>query len=239
MKLAAELARPDTGQTLYLLDEPTTGLHFDDLAKLLEVLNRLVDHGNTVVVIEHNLDVIKTADWVIDLGPEAGANGGHVVACGTPEQIVEGGRGKAEGGRKKSKTPTFRRPPSALPLCKSHRPRARSRPRRRAIRRAEAYDPEAAAAPQADDLDIDDVGRDTRMPWEVDGRGWHTKTASARDGRDCQWDGRILDAIERRIQKSGDFAETNWNNRIDRGNHRPRRKPTAGSSTRSPANAGS
>ena len=73
MKLAAELARPDTGQTLYLLDEPTTGLHFDDLAKLLDVLNRLVDHGNTVVVIEHNLDVIKTADWVIDLGPEAGA----------------------------------------------------------------------------------------------------------------------------------------------------------------------
>ncbi len=89
VKLAAELARPDTGQTLYLLDEPTTGLHFDDLAKLLEVLNRLVDHGNTVVVIEHNLDVIKTADWVIDLGPEAGAEGGTVVACGTPEQLVE------------------------------------------------------------------------------------------------------------------------------------------------------
>ena len=72
VKLAAELARPDTGRTLYLLDEPTTGLHFDDLAKLLDVLNRLVDLGNTVVVIEHNLDVIKTADWVIDLGPEAG-----------------------------------------------------------------------------------------------------------------------------------------------------------------------
>ena len=102
VKLAAELARPDTGQTLYLLDEPTTGLHFDDLAKLLDVLNRLVDQGNTVVVIEHNLDVIKTADWVIDLGPEAGDAGGEVVASGTPEEIVKGGRRKGEGGRKRS-----------------------------------------------------------------------------------------------------------------------------------------
>ena len=88
VKLAAELARPDTGRTLYLLDEPTTGLHFDDIAKLLDVLNRLVDLGNSVVVIEHNLDVIKTADWVIDMGPEAGDGGGYVVACGTPEDIV-------------------------------------------------------------------------------------------------------------------------------------------------------
>ena len=73
VKLAAELARPSTGRTLYILDEPTTGLHFDDIRKLLEVLNRLVDLGNTVIVVEHNLDVIKTADWIIDLGPEAGA----------------------------------------------------------------------------------------------------------------------------------------------------------------------
>jgi excinuclease ABC subunit A len=88
VKLAAELSRPDTGQTLYLLDEPTTGLHFDDLAKLLDVLNRLVDLGNTVVIIEHNLDVIKSADWVIDMGPEAGDQGGYVIAAGTPEDIV-------------------------------------------------------------------------------------------------------------------------------------------------------
>ncbi|MCO6458515.1 MAG: excinuclease ABC subunit UvrA, partial [Pirellulaceae bacterium] len=87
VKLAAELARPDTGRTLYLLDEPTTGLHFDDLAKLLEVLHRLVDLGNTVVVIEHNMDVVKNADWLIDLGPEAGEAGGLVVAEGTPEQV--------------------------------------------------------------------------------------------------------------------------------------------------------
>lgn len=88
VKLASELSRPDTGNTLYLLDEPTTGLHFEDIAKLLEVLQRLVDIGNTVVVIEHNTDVIKCADWVIDLGPEAGAEGGRVVVAGTPEDVV-------------------------------------------------------------------------------------------------------------------------------------------------------
>ena len=89
VKLASELAKRSTGHTIYLLDEPTTGLHFEDVRKLLTVLSRLVDQGNTVLVIEHNLDVIKTADWVIDLGPEGGAGGGTVVAEGSPEDIVE------------------------------------------------------------------------------------------------------------------------------------------------------
>jgi excinuclease ABC subunit A len=88
VKLATELSKRATGQTLYILDEPTTGLHFDDVARLLQVLGRLVDAGNTVVVIEHNLDVIKSADWVIDLGPEGGAAGGDLVAAGTPEEIA-------------------------------------------------------------------------------------------------------------------------------------------------------
>jgi excinuclease ABC subunit A len=88
VKLASELAKRSTGHTIYLLDEPTTGLHFEDIRKLLVVLSRLVDQGNTVVVIEHNLDVIKTADWVIDLGPEGGEEGGGIVAVGTPEQIT-------------------------------------------------------------------------------------------------------------------------------------------------------
>ncbi|TMC37830.1 MAG: excinuclease ABC subunit UvrA, partial [Chloroflexi bacterium] len=88
VKLSSELSRRDTGRTLYLLDEPTTGLHYADVERLLAVLHRLVDHGNTVVVIEHNLDVLKTADWVVDLGPEGGEKGGYVIAVGTPEQLA-------------------------------------------------------------------------------------------------------------------------------------------------------
>ena len=89
VKLATELAKRDTGRTLYILDEPTTGLHFEDVRMLLEVLHRLVDRGNTVLVIEHNLDVIKTADWIVDLGPDGGARGGMIVAAGPPEQVAK------------------------------------------------------------------------------------------------------------------------------------------------------
>ncbi|NBS12650.1 MAG: ATP-binding cassette domain-containing protein, partial [Gammaproteobacteria bacterium] len=88
VKLARELSKRDTGRTLYILDEPTTGLHFQDIQQLLDVLHRLRDHGNTVVVIEHNLDVIKTADWIIDMGPEGGQGGGLIVTEGTPETVA-------------------------------------------------------------------------------------------------------------------------------------------------------
>jgi excinuclease ABC subunit A len=107
IKLATELGRPSTGHTMYILDEPTTGLHSDDICRLLGVLNRLVDAGNSMLVIEHNLDVIKTADWVIDLGPEGGAGGGRVLVAGTPEDIAR----SAE-----SHTGQF-----LMPLLKSHR----------------------------------------------------------------------------------------------------------------------
>ena len=89
IKLATELSKRSTGKTVYILDEPTTGLHFADVHKLTEILQRLTAEGNTVIVIEHNLDVIKTADYIIDIGPEGGDKGGTVVACGTPEEIAQ------------------------------------------------------------------------------------------------------------------------------------------------------
>jgi len=89
VKLATELSRRATGKTLYILDEPTTGLHFEDVKRLLHVLQKLVDKGNSVLVIEHNLDIIKSADWIIDLGPEGGDKGGQLLAIGTPEQIAQ------------------------------------------------------------------------------------------------------------------------------------------------------
>ena len=93
MKLATELSKRDTGQTIYILDEPTTGLHFEDIRVLLGVLNRLVEKGNTVIVIEHNLDVIRAADYIIDMGPEGGRGGGQLIASGTPEEVVKTGVG--------------------------------------------------------------------------------------------------------------------------------------------------
>jgi excinuclease ABC subunit A len=89
VKLSLELSKRDTGRTLYILDEPTTGLHFHDIALLLKVIHRLRDQGNTIVIIEHNLDVIKTADWIVDLGPEGGAGGGQIIAAGTPEDVAK------------------------------------------------------------------------------------------------------------------------------------------------------
>src|SRR5699024_4089878 len=89
VKLASELHRRSNGKSLYILDEPTTGLHVDDIKRLLSVLNRLVENGDSVIIIEHNLDVIKTADYIVDLGPEGGGGGGEIIATGTPEDIVE------------------------------------------------------------------------------------------------------------------------------------------------------
>ena len=130
VKLAKELSRRATGQTLYILDEPTTGLHFEDVRKLLEVLHALVEQGNTVVVIEHNLEVIKTADWVLDLGPEGGDKGGEVVAEGTPEQVAEEARSytggvseaAAEGGARGGDSRRGRRKRGPRPRCASERP---------------------------------------------------------------------------------------------------------------------
>ncbi|MCP4593831.1 MAG: excinuclease ABC subunit UvrA, partial [bacterium] len=221
VKLAAELGRPSTGKTLYILDEPTTGLHFEDLKKLLAVLQRLADLGNTVVCIEHNLDVIKSADWVIDLGPEAGDAGGRIVVCGAPETVAK------ERG---SHTGTALKPVLA---DGPHRER-------------EVFDPEAHARIETElhallELD-DDVA--TKMPWQTDGRKWHTVDHLDRNGKPTKWDPQLLiwwvETIEeigkargkrqeaevnlatgdrRRARAAGEgtvanrFAPTDWNNR--------------------------
>ncbi|HXT57172.1 MAG TPA: excinuclease ABC subunit UvrA, partial [Pirellulales bacterium] len=204
VKLAAELSRPDTGQTLYLLDEPTTGLHFDDLAKLLDVLNRLVELGNTVVVIEHNLDVIKTADWVIDIGPEAGEAGGRIVAAGTPEDIAAHARqatkqasGKLPGVLDRSHTGEML---VAALAAGPHVERKR-------------HDFAAEAETREGDLDINEVGHDARMPWEADGRRWHTQDRVGRSGQPCRWDGKMLADVIDKIHELGEFSPTNWNSR--------------------------
>ena len=199
VKLAAELARPDTGRTLYLLDEPTTGLHFSDLEKLMEVLHRLVDIGNTVVLIEHNLDVIKNADWVIDMGPEAGHDGGLVVAAGTPEQIVE----HAVKAKKKSSTLLRSYTGEALKdslIAKHYKDR-------------KTYDPYVEEKERKGDLDITEVGNDIAMPWERNGRAWHTADCVDRNGSPVKWDGRIVAQVVDKIQELGDFSDTDWNSR--------------------------
>ena len=227
VKLAAELARPDTGQTLYLLDEPTTGLHFEDLAKLLDVLQRLVDLGNTVVVIEHNLDVIKTADWVIDLGPEAGADGGQIVVAGPPEQIAAHAEEisrralapgselvKAQGKGRKSKRRMAEEPGASAPRLMSHTGEALidvlaagpHQPRK-------FFDPAADEAKRSSDVALKEVGRDAKMPWEADGPKWHTRDRVARNGRPAQWDGAVLGRVVDEIHRRGEFSPTDWNDR--------------------------
>jgi len=190
VKLAAELARPDTGRTLYVLDEPTTGLHIDDTRKLLDVVHRLADLGNTVVIIEHNLEVIKTADWLIDIGPEAGAEGGHIVAAGPPEAIAKAAS---------SLTGAILKP---LLAAGPHAERPRFDPRSA----AKKFIAEAKAARE-------DAPPDPKTPWEVDGRRWHTVDRVGRSGKPARWDGAILDKIVDRIEQIGGFPLVDWSDR--------------------------
>ncbi len=185
VKLAAELARPNTGKTVYILDEPTTGLHFDDIDKLLKVLNSLVEAGNTVIVIEHNLDVIKTADWVVDLGPEAGIGGGWIVAEGTPEDLVAGET--RVKGRESRDGESNMRSHTAEQLV---RVLANGR---RGTR--EVFDAAAEGKKRAGDVTMAQVGKDAKMPWEVDGRKWHTRERIAHSGKACRWEGDALEMV--------------------------------------------
>ncbi|EAQ76886.1 excinuclease ABC subunit UvrA [Blastopirellula marina] len=198
VKLAAELARPDTGKTLYLLDEPTTGLHFEDLRKLLDVFHRLVDLGNTVVVIEHNLDVMKQADWILEIGPEAGADGGRLVTAGTPEDVVDYSNAFDKGEE-----------PYRSHTGEALKPYLAAGP----YEERGSFDPSKAEDEREGDMDIADVGRATKMPWEMDGRRWHTKDRVGRTGEACNWDGNILSAVVDRIIDIGEFSDINWNSR--------------------------
>ena len=227
VKLSAELARPDTGRTLYLLDEPTTGLHFNDLEKLLEVVQRLVDVGNTVVLIEHNLDIIKAADWVIDMGPEAGIDGGQVVVQGTPETIVAyakaalGDSIESLGTVKKATKKASAKKTTKKVAAKKATALPRSYTGEALISVLEegpyverkAYDPSKDDRWKKGDLDIEDVGANAQMPWEADGRRWHTQDRVGRAGEQVKWDGRVLAEVVDRIQQYEGFSDTDWSQR--------------------------
>jgi excinuclease ABC subunit A len=191
VKLAAELARPDTGRTLYLLDEPTTGLHLSDIQKLLSVLHRLADLGNTVVVIEHNLEVVKTADNVLDMGPEAGEAGGRIVASGTPEEVaacVDSLTGRILLGVLKA-GPHAERP---------------------------SYDPRASALRDLEEarrVAKAELNGASRLPWEIDGPAWHCRDRVGRSGRPARWDGSILETVINQIGSLGGLPEPDWSRR--------------------------
>jgi excinuclease ABC subunit A len=216
VKLAGELGKPDTGHTFYVLDEPTTGLHFDDIRKLLAVLHRLADLGNTVVVVEHNLDVLKNADWIIDLGPEAGADGGQIVARGTPEEIA-----RVAGSHTAA---------ALAPILAAGPHETRT-----------VYDAAEHAAREiaAEKAGFGDVGKEVRMPWQVDGRRWHLEQRTSRSETPKHWEPAALEYVVELVQEEGArvaatggkagkargaaarvtdagdnvFEPTNWNNR--------------------------
>ena len=221
VKLATELGKPSTGRTFYILDEPTTGLHFDDIRKLLAVVHRLADLGNTALVVEHNLDVLKCADWIIDLGPEAGDAGGSIVATGTPEGIavlapVEGPSTDAPQSKiQNPKSKMVSHTAAALAPILAAGPYEERTP----------YDPAEHAAREiaAEKGGFGDVGKDVPMPWQADGRKWHLEQRSSRAERPRRWEPAaleyVLDLVERegRSQHPPDaesvFEPTNWGNR--------------------------
>ncbi len=227
VKLAAELARPNTGKTLYVLDEPTTGLHFDDIDKLLKVLNSLVELGNTVVVIEHNMDVIKTADWIVDIGPEAGNGGGWIVAQGTPEDIVTHADRFASQSHRKPKNRKKKTKKAVVassdvtsdaqpnqPLLQSHTGEILKSVLESGTRsEREVFDATEAARHRTGDVKLQQVGRGAKMPWQHDGRRWHTVDRVGHNGHACRWQGGALEKVVDFLEANDEFGPTDWNNR--------------------------
>ena len=184
VKLARELVKPSRGHTLYLLDEPTTGLHPADIIKLLGVLNRLVDAGNTAVVIEHNLDVIKTADYIIDLGPGGGDAGGYVVAAGRPEEVT--------GNRQSPTAPYLSQILEDSPKCD-----------RQALTAA-------PREPVRDQAKVEEIGRGVATPWERDPVAWHTVQRKTAAGEERAWQGEALLMLRELIESLPQPPEQDW-----------------------------
>lgn len=210
VKLAAELARPDTGRTVYILDEPTTGLHFDDLKKLLDVLHHLVDLGNTVIVIEHNPDIFKSADWIIDIGPDAGFDGGYLTFAGTPEQLAEYTKKweKASAQNRKD-LPRSYTGEFLVPILQNEPYEYRM------LYDITAFEEELRKQQVSGLLSEEEAeaSQEIMMPWTKDGRIWHTQNRVGRTGTPCRWDGRILAKVIDRIEEFDFFAPTDWDNR--------------------------
>ena len=209
VKLAAELSRIDSGKTFYILDEPTTGLHFEDVRKLLDVLHRLVDLGNTVVVVEHNLDVIKNADWIVDVGPEAGLEGGRLVFAGTPERLAEYSARWLTASEEERRT-----------TLRSHTGEALIDVFREGtfVERPVLDVKEYWASQKTPTIESEEVAEElgseaVATPWETDGRRWHCETRTSRVGTPCRWSGKALAAVVDRLEESPLLAETDWNNR--------------------------
>jgi excinuclease ABC subunit A len=189
IKLTSELTRPDTGHTLYLLDEPTTGLHFDDMNKLLQVIHRLADLGNTIIVIEHNLDIIKNADWIVDLGPEAGDNGGYLLFEGTPEELVNSGAASHTAN-------------VLIPVLKNGLYQERT-----------PFNPKTLIDPPDNKIETTETNFDAELPWKKNGMKWHTKEHICRNGNQSKWDGKILQEIVSRIETTNLFTPIDWSHR--------------------------
>ncbi|HBN77433.1 MAG TPA: hypothetical protein DD473_16825 [Planctomycetaceae bacterium] len=208
IKLAAELSRPNHGETLYILDEPTTGLHIDDIAKLLKVINGLVDCGNTVIIVEHNLDVIKTADWLVDVGPEAGTGGGWIVAEGTPEDVVATAKRLQKKAEYLDTAKTLRNRSWTgellEPILKSTSRESRETVN---VNRLKTIS-KSIAQPR--------IGK--QMPWEEDGREWHLSQKSLQNPK---WDAEILEVLmeilEEEFELDFDWSHPNEIQMLNRG----------------------
>ncbi len=202
IKLAAELSRPNSGRTLYILDEPTTGLHVDDISKLMVVLNGLVDIGNTVVIVEHNLDVIKTADWVVDIGPEAGSKGGWIIAQGTPEQIV----GQAQ---ELIANPKFIDPAKTIPwrswTGELLAPVLEGK--KRSERKGLSLKDIKEEAKKNKQTRSSTLGK--QMPWIANGKEWHLSQKSLK-GKKPKWTPQMLETLAD-ILTDQFGQELNWN----------------------------